>query len=140
MVEGQTFTLQIMTGMKSDKFYGKIIRQGHLCGFTPFSWTGSRIQYGESSPRKIWQAFLIFGLVLYQLFLCFQCWTVLVSKEAGTRQKIGMLYATLVTILISINQYVQIFHDQEYARLMNGFRAFVSAQKLRGEQTSKTKG
>ena len=126
------------SGMKSEKYYGKIIRLGHFCGFTPFSWNGSNIQYSESSRRKIWQAVLKFGLILYQVFLCFQCWTILVSKEAGTRQKIGVLYATLVNILLSINHHVQIFCGQEYVRLMNGFRSFVSAQQFQGKAIRET--
>ena len=123
-----------MSGVNSRNLYEKIIRIGHACGFISIQWNRSAgaLEFDGSVVRKIWQAFLFLGLVLYQSFLGFQCWKTLVSKDADTKKQIGMLYATIVVILLSVNHYVQILHAREYLRLMNGFRYFVSTKHVNG--------
>ena len=137
IVQSQSNLSKIMDGVKSEsqQLYGQIVRLGHTCGFISFHWDRSAValEYDGSKVRKIWQALLFIGLTVYQSFLGFQCWRALENQQADTKQQIGLLYATIITIFLSINHYVHIFHGHDYVRLINASRTFVSSRNAGGK-------
>ena len=121
--------------------YHKIIHAGDVSGYTYFRHIkkSENLEYRKTISRKIWQGFLLAGLLLYQLFLAIQCTRALRDDSVDSKQFIGMLYVAVVNVMLSINHYTQKFQGWEYVRLMNSFRAFISVQKSNSKYKAVTK-
>ena len=116
---------------ESIKLLGKVLHFGHMLGFTPYSWSSlnSRVEYNSSICRRIWQALLLTGLVLYHAFLGLQCYRVQLDPQADLQSKIRIMYVTCTSYLILANQYAQIFLAQEYVEFLNRFMALMTTPK-----------
>lgn len=55
------------------------------------------------------------------------------DKIADSTRQNSTLYITLITVLLSVNHYLQTFLGREYVRLMNSLTAFVTAQELQSK-------
>ena len=117
---------------KSLKFWKNMVSMGYVMGCTPFCWStwlDYRLEFRSSTCMKVWQVFLLLGQASYGLFLGWHCYTALMNPAAGIRTQSGLIYASIVFVLLSANNYAQVIHDQEYVRWMHRYKTFVTVKK-----------
>ena len=111
-----------------------MIYTGYVMGYTPFRWSDKvdrRLEYHSSIYRNVWEVCLLLGQTLYGLFLGWHCYSALINPAAGVRKQSGLIYVSIVFVLLSANNYTQVIHGQEYVQLMNRYKTFVTVKKER---------